>query len=529
MAASVPSSQSSCGGIGVLVLLLGGTLLMSACCVGGTILSDLVAPPEDEPPKMPPLWKPVKVDRDPEPVASPKKEEPPPLPPGAPIQVKLDATGSFTLQTTLDLQAPPFQHCRRFLLNAAADTAYLVEIREQRAISLRVKPVGGGPAIEPKGPFGTRHHVVLLPQQAQPYVILALGGANEIDLPFTLHVRAWDESEPLPEKLKVPANRSLPKLEVAHEFKDKRFLSAAFAPDGKTYWIANHDLTLDRFKVAADRSGSYMLAKRLYALAVDRGARVYAQAGPADRNVLDLVPRPIGDLQIYDNLGPKGDADELPLPARTILLRGLVGRMLASANGRWVYFLDVLNRKVGRIDTEAGTVDRLVDAIAAGATHAFCLRPDGKKIYVSSDTGVIDVIDTASFKLERTVALRQGKPYEITATDRGLVFVLGEDLPGQATCAVADLSRADADKVYAMPVPYGQHGQFLQMAPQQDVVFIGGDRRIGVCSVPSRPALEQIACSDQAVPGLAAPGGIWLSPDGRILLHDAGAILAVRR
>ncbi len=345
---------------------------------------------------------------------------------------------------------------------------------------------------------------------------------------FTLHLRVCDENHPLPEHLKTATPSNLPRLEVAHRFKGKLLVGAAFAPDGTTCWLSNHDLTLDRWQIGKGRTGSYKLTKRLYALAVDRKGRLYAQPGLAERTPPALARRTVGDVEVYENLAPQGDADELPPPARTILLRGLVGRLLTSPDGRWVYFLDVLNGKVGRIDTDAGTVDHVVDDIAPG-TLAFCRSPDGRRLYTCSAAGRIDVIDTVGFTLERSVTLRRGKPFEIAANDKGVVFLLGQDLPGKGNCAVVRIAADGPDKVGAIAVPCEHYGQFLQMAPQQDAVFIAGDRKIQRMHRARAPALEQMRGHAEFVSKIATPGWMRLSPDGRLMLHDSGALLAVKR
>ncbi len=286
-------------------------------------------------------------------------------------------------------------------------------------------------------------------------------------------------------------------------------------------------MTLDHWQTGGARLGGYKLKKRLYALAVDRRGRLYAQPGPPDTGPPALAHRTVGDIVVYEKLDPRGDADEMPQPVRTILVRGLVGRLLTSANGRWVYFLDVLNGKVGRIDTDAGTVDRLVDDLSTGA-NAFCLSPDGKRIYTCSAMGHVNVIDVETFTVLRTVELYKGKPYEIAATDKGMVFLLVQDLGG-TTCAAVDVARADGDKVHAVPVPCRERGQCLLLSADQSTVLVGGDHRVSACTVPARPIVEQMLCKDFRVSDIGTPGWMQISPDGRTLLHDAGAILAIKR
>lgn len=542
--------KSSGGGVLLALLLLGGAFVLGSCCIGAGVFGWLAFVPQRlaKAPAAPPREV-VEAVQVPQPIEKPavpeekldakkadkeKKPPPPPPPPQPlpPVVVAFDAKGSFEQQAKLDPNAadPRGAHrcVRRFTFDTRADVAYVVAVTG-RPFDLRVEPADGGPAIEPRP--NLPREVALLADQPRKWVALVIGSRIDAMQPFTLRIRAWDETEPLPAHLKFPATQPVPKIEVAHQIKDKLLVGAAFAPDGKSFWTSNQDMTLTLWHTPFVKKGSYKLPRRFYALAVDGKGRLYVQPGPADKGVPALAKRAIGDIEVYDNLDPKGDADELPPATRTILVRGLVGRLIVSRDGRWVYFLDVHNRKVGRIDTEAGAVDRVLDELAPG-TRAFCLSPNGKRIYTCADTGRVEVIDAGTFKLERSVALSKGRPFEIAASDKGIVFLLGQGLvspqPEQPNCALVDLGRDDDDKVNPMPVPCGHHGQYLQMAPDQSAVFISGDRRISACAVPARPALFQMTCRDYPVRDFFTPFWIALSPDGRTILHDGGVVLAVR-
>jgi hypothetical protein len=535
-------AKPSCAG-GILVLLLGGTLLAGACCFGPAVLSPFFWIAEEAPPDRLSI-KPAADGGDadkreaPAVLPAPKGEAPPPTPqppgPEPPIRVSFDEGGVFVRETLLDPDDPDprgvFPCCRRFVVNAQADTAYHVEIDGPRDFRVRVEATSGGPPIEPKDASGKHSQVVFVAEKTQAYVVFVLGTLADFNRSFTMRVRVCDDRQPLPEEHKIATNAVLPVLEIAQQLKGKLLVGGAFARDGKTFWTANHEMGLERWSASGARIGGYKLKKRLYALAVDRRGRLYAQPGMPAVNAPGVAPRTISDIEVYDTLNPKGDVDELPLPSRTLLVRGLVPRLIPSADGRWIYFLDVLGGKVGRIDTDAGTVDRVVSELSAG-TLAFCLRPDGTKIYTCSAQGSIDVIDVESFAIERTVALQRGKPYDIAATDRGMIFILGHEFGAAApnTAAVADLSREGVDTVHAVPLPCRHYGQYLLVDPEQRAVLIAGDHKISVCTVPRRPAWEQVLSRELRVSETGTPGWMQISPDGHTILHDAGAILSLHR
>jgi hypothetical protein len=371
---------------------------------------------------------------------------------------------------------------------------------------------------------------VVFDDTEREYEAWVLGEPEKLKEPFTVRIRAWDENEPLPAVFQLPAPKAaVPKIGPAKSVPKQMFVGGAFAPNRKAFWLSGHDMTLSLWDAALTKKAGYKLKKRLYALAVDGKGRLYAQTGPADTGGPALAQRTLGDIAVYDHLDPKGDADDLPPPSRTFLLNGLVGRMITAPDRRAVYFLDVHNQALGRIDTEAGKIDRTLSGLSPG-TRAFCLTPDGHKIYCCADSGHIDVIDALKFTLESSVTLTRGKPFEIAATDKGVVFVLMPDeKAGRGVCAIVDLSKPVADKAGVFPVACGHHGQFLQVLPDQSGVLISGDGKLSVCVAPPRPALQKALCVEHPVRAALAPGWIQLSPDGKTLLHDAGEILSIGR
>jgi hypothetical protein len=457
-----------------------------------------------------------------------------PAGPDPPVAVVFDDKGIFTMQTTLDANhldtATKGRTRRCFRFRAPANVACVVE-SPQRDISVRVEPADGGAAVAPNDQAGARNQLAFLPAKDAEFIAVAAGEGLK---PFTMTIRLWDESEPLPASLRFPAPPlALPRVALIEEIKDKPLVGAAFAPDNKSFWTSHQDMTLTLWQYPGlKKKGTYKLKERLYALAVDGRGRLYAQPGPADTANPLFARRSVGNLVVYADLRPKGDADELPRPLGRILVDGLVGRMICSKDGRSIFFLDVQNGKVGRIDAENIAVNGSVDNLSEGVL-AFCQTPDGKKIYCCAITGHIDVIDVATFKLEHTLTLHRGRPFEIAATDKGILFLLGQDFApaaaGPGNLGLVDLSRGLSDKAFVVPVPIQHYGQFLQLAPEQDAVFVAGNHRITTCVPPPRPALQRAVCAELQLRNVLTPGWMQISRDGRTILHDIGSILSVRR
>jgi hypothetical protein len=270
----------------------------------------------------------------------------------------------------------------------------------------------------------------------------------------------------------------------------------------------------------------------LFALCVDNRGRLYAQSEftrPERRN--------LGDIEVYEKLNPANDTGVLPGADKLIPLNGIVKRMLHSTDGRWVYALDTHNRKLVRIDTQKGAIDKEVKDIST-STRSFCLTPDGKKIYCCSETNRIDIIDPGEFKLIRSVSLDRSQPVDIGATNEGIVFLAGspttEPFDSRGNAYVVDLTGKPAERAVAIPfdmrVGNGTVGSsFVCMLPDQRGVFIAGDRAVVAVNIPARPALFQLQVRERFREQYFTPGQIVLSPDGRTLLYDTGAILSVSR
>jgi sugar lactone lactonase YvrE len=563
--------KSSSGGVLLLVLGVAGLLVLGSCCVAVPVLGwlflpahpqpapaaappDAVAVARDDPPfewKGPPdakQWKNAPNQKfDDAPffqnilpfVEDPLKDKAaPPAKPQPATPVNLDAKGAAEVRGNLDpadrdpLGKQPC--CKRFVVEAEPDTAYLAEVPDWPEIEVRADPGNGEPMIESQGFPGNRNRIAFYAEKARPFTVFVLGQPAEAHRAFTLRVRRLDPNEPLPDHLRLqPPTVEVPKVEVALQIPNQLLTGGAFSPDNKTFWTSGNELLTRWDHATTEKRGSYKVQaakKWLHSLAVDARGRLYAQPMPPHPAVVTMARPVIGPIEIYEGLDPKGDDNDLPTPKR-IDLHGIVRRMIASPDGRWVYFLDIHNRKVGRIDTETGAVDKTVEDIST-STASFCLTPDGKKIYCCSTTNRIDVIDAATFKLERTINLNRGQPHEIAATDKGLVYLLGMPLEpglGGGNLMVVDLSRAAGDKVSAVPVGAGNHSRYLQMAPDQKTVFLAGDRSVIACAVLARPALFRAVCRDNPVRDSFSPGWMQISPDGRTILHDLGTVLSVSR
>jgi hypothetical protein len=442
--------------------------------------------------------------------------------------------GTFETQVSLGGRPDPntSRITRRYQFESRADTVYWARTSDNPRANVRVE----GPGEPAAGRREPRPEVAFMAQKDGTHTVcvecepFAAG-------PCKLKIRAMDGTEPLPPHLRLkPADVVLPRIAEARRLNvyDKQFTGAAFAPDGKSFWIAHGDGTLSFWEQPElKQKGGYKTPDGLYALGVDGQGRLYAQVVKGNRDTRAGTRRPTADLSVWEKLAPADSNPPLPAPSKTIPLRGIIQRLINSPDGRWLYFLDVHNRKLGRIDTAKVAVDKEIDTLSPG-TSAVCLTPDGKKIYRCSDANRIDIIDTARFKLDRTVSLNKGKPTDIAASNEGLVLLVGEQVEGShpqwgGNSMMVDLTRGVPDKAPVIPFPTGHYCQFVVLLPDQRAALFSGDRRVSTCSLPSRPALFRAVTGGQWGQDYFLPGQVVLSPDGRTLLYHTGVVLSISR
>lgn len=473
-----------------------------------------------------------------------KKEEPKKAAPKAPPVEVSFKDGKFETSVQFDLAEQPQDNQRlskEYRFEAKADTVYWVSAPAATRAELRVAgPDGDLGRAEDR--FRDKEMAFLAPKAGPCTVFVSCFRFDA--QPFQLAIKEMDGREPLPNHLKIAragGAEALPTLAKAITLNvyDKQFTSAAFAPNGKLFWIAHGDSTLSRWENPGfERKGGYKTTgQRLFAMCVDGKGRLYAQQSKGDRGPVSISQRGIGDIVVYEGLDPQNDTATLPPPTKRIPLGGIVQRLLHSADGRWIYGLDTHNRRLFRIDTDKGEIDREVKNIST-STKSFCLTPNGKTIYCCSETNRLDIVDAAEFKLVRSVTLDKGQPVDVGATNEGVVFLAGRpsghSFQGGGNAYVVDLTGKPADSAVAMPYDMGVGNgtvgsSFVCLLPDQRAVFVSGDRAIIAVDIPARPALFRLNVRERFREDYFTRGQMVLSPDGRTLLYDTGAILSISR
>jgi hypothetical protein len=476
-----------------------------------------------------------KVDWKGPPVAFVRKVEPPREP--DPIHVTL-VDGKFETKVSALRGFPPSAG-HRFVWEGKAGSVYFVNLTYKNGAEAQTRSQIDvvGPGLPPGMlNFRLRTAIAFVAKEAGPHV--ATVRPDPDDLSFSIRELADDAVLPLNVRIQqLPA--LAPPVYVGKLVSVQRSCISAFDPNGDKIWF--NDAAAKRLECIRTPE----LRKRLKAkgkglnnevlasftdfegasLGVDREGRIYAQTFANWAHAFARSQkRPAGDILVWDKLEMTPKEQKLPEP-RILPLDGFVSRFVRSPDGAWMYFLDLKNRKLGRIDVKTGTIDRQIGPLASGVLQ-FCVTPDGKTIYCCSPENAIDVVDATEFRVTRSVKITNGNPVDIAATDRGAVYLVGKEPLGR-TAFVADFGRAAADPNAPIPVvsltPEGQTFWGVTMLPDQRGVLFWGDRHLAQFTVIERPGIFE-SPSRVTTTGQAFGGDCALSPDGRAFTHFSGGI-----
>ena len=228
------------------------------------------------------------------------------------------------------------------------------------------------------------------------------------------------------------------------------------------------------------------------------------------------------------------------LPAKqTVPVGGRVATLLLSPDGNWVYFLDVDNDRIGRVNTATAQVQGTIQGLDP-TTEAMCLTPNGQTLYAASHLGKFDYynggpyrgtvqkVDTATFKLVKSVKVNT-HPIDVQATDDHLVFLsLGSGQHSSLT--IVDMKTESQNNSWAGTF----NANKLCLSPDQKHIFVSN-------WMTSPAGINAFAVPKTITGGAQQTGGVGLSAnfgtrgemrmsrDGQFLFCDAGRIILVER
>jgi hypothetical protein len=213
-------------------------------------------------------------------------------------------------------------------------------------------------------------------------------------------------------------------------------------------------------------------------------------------------------------------------PAATISVGGTVGSLFLSPDRGALYFLNLTDGVVGRIDTK--TYRRTLLRLAKG-TETLALSRDGKWLVATArlkgerPRSRVQVIDPVKLVLRRSFTVPVAA-YDLAVSERGLAFVSG------ATGDWAEVSVIDLGKEKVAATWGGVWTRsLLQLTPDGRRLYVSSQGvvpgTLDALPVPARladrPTLSRAPGHDKQALG----GAFVISPDGRYLLCKTGTIL----
>jgi WD40 repeat protein/mono/diheme cytochrome c family protein len=303
----------------------------------------------------------------------------------------------------------------------------------------------------------------------------------------------------------------------------------AFSEDGKQALSGGSDQTLRLWDVETGQEGKRFTrhtdAVIQAAFAAGGGKTI---SGSRDGAVkLWQLARPASPKAIEPDsiVEPRGVSEGRELrPIATIPVNGTVGSLLLSPDRQALYYLNLTDGKAGRVDLTTLKRDR--ELRLAEGTEAMCLTPDGKTLVATAaggSGGKVQVIDPGKMELRKTLQV-SGVPYDVAATDGGLIFLSGGS--GDWTdLTVLDLNR----EVTAARWGGLWTRSFLQLAPAQDRLYVS-TQGVSPGYVEALPLASKL---DDKPAALRSPspekhslgGEFLLTPDGQFLLCKTGTVL----
>jgi hypothetical protein len=287
------------------------------------------------------------------------------------------------------------------------------------------------------------------------------------------------------------------------------------------------------------RRGQYRLSMAAYHAELDGKTGTLYTAAASARSVKGHDGRHrlrgAGDLHVYDVkpiLRNELNRGAVLKPVATIPADACVANLLLSPDRKWLYFMDVKDREnVRLVRVETATRRLNQDLRLADGMEVLRLSPDGRKLVTSTSIGSRDedrapgarrypgqvqVIDAASFTLEKTIALGRDV-YDMDVGPGGRAYL---STPGAGGVIVLDLGTG------AQLAEWGgiQGSSFLRVSRNGKRLYLMGQspNQAFCWGLPDRPA-------DGPQRGLPPPlgtpsGEMILTRDGKYLLFKSGAL-----
>jgi WD40 repeat protein/mono/diheme cytochrome c family protein len=214
-------------------------------------------------------------------------------------------------------------------------------------------------------------------------------------------------------------------------------------------------------------------------------------------------------------------------PVAVVPVGGTIAGLHLSPDGRWLYYLNLTEGSVGKVDTRTGRREKPL-RLAEG-TETLSLTPDGKTLVAVGPAGDgagqsrIQLLDPVKLEVRKSFVVA-ATAYDVAANDAGLVFVSG------AAGDWTDIAAVDTARQAVVARWGGVWARsFLQLSRDQRRLYHSSHGvtpgTLEALILPARPG-EQPVTYRASVPATHPLGGDFVqSPDGKFLLCKTGTVL----
>ncbi len=307
--------------------------------------------------------------------------------------------------------------------------------------------------------------------------------------------------------------------------------SVAFAPDGKQVLTASADGTV-RLWDAVDGKELRKFTKHAESVV----NAIFAPGGNAtisgSRDAVVLVWKlskapPIPDpppIEITPR--PTTTTTDTLRPSATASVGGKLGALLLSADRSALYYLNLGEGKVGRLD--AVTLKRDKELRLDEKTETLVQSRNGKWLYAVAPAdrqARIQVIDAAKMELTKTFTVPV-EPFDVAAGDNGFLYISG------AAGDWTDIAVIDTNKGTVATRWGGVWARsFLKIAPEGNRLYFStqgvSPGKLEGLPIPRTLDEKPTAYVTSEVGKHALGGDFILSPDGKFLLCETGSVLTL--
>lgn len=304
----------------------------------------------------------------------------------------------------------------------------------------------------------------------------------------------------------------------------------AFSPDGKQLVSGGTDQTVRLWEVATGKELRQFTRHQdsvIQATFAPEGRATLSGSRDATILVWPLIKKPLTPATV--GVEPRPDP-VLPAqtlrPANTIPLRGTIGPLVVSPNGKWVYWLNLAERKLSRLDT--ARLQTTASLALSSGTELLFASPSRKSLLTfapqsGKTEALLQIIDPVKWTVVKTHTLPTA-PYDAVADDNGRAYFTG------ATGEWTDVTAFDLNR----GVLLGRWGgvwnrSLVRLSTDQKKLYLStqgvSPGAVDALVLPEKMSDKPATWRSPALGQLRLGGEFLATPDGRFLVLKNGSVL----